>query len=63
VVAVTLQPAGQGSAPDATRRNTTMQVHMCMRAPAVTCGPEDKLVEVARQMESENVGSLVVTDN
>lgn len=40
-----------------------MQVNMCMRAPAVTCGPEDKLVEVARLMESENVGSVVVTDD
>ena len=39
-----------------------MQVQMCMRVPAVTCGPETKLVEVARQMESEEVGSVVVTD-
>lgn len=39
-----------------------MQVHTCMRAPAVTCGPEAKLVEVARQMEWEDVGSVVVTD-
>jgi len=43
-------------------RNTTMQVQGCMRAPAVTCGPETKLVEVARQMEWEEVGSLVVID-
>ena len=39
-----------------------MQVQVCMRAPAVTCGPDAKLVEVARQMEWEDVGSVVVTD-
>jgi signal-transduction protein with cAMP-binding, CBS, and nucleotidyltransferase domain len=39
-----------------------MQVQECMRAPAVTCGPEAKIVEVARQMEWEDVGSVVVTD-
>jgi len=39
-----------------------MQVQVCMRAPAVTCGPEAKLVEVARQMEWEDVGSVVVVD-
>ena len=39
-----------------------MQVQVCMRAPAVTCGPEAKLVEVARQMEWEEVGSVVVID-
>jgi signal-transduction protein with cAMP-binding, CBS, and nucleotidyltransferase domain len=39
-----------------------MQVQACMRAPAVTCGPDAKLVEVARQMEWEDVGSVVVTD-
>ena len=39
-----------------------MQVEVCMRAPAVTCGPETKLVEVARQMEWEEIGSVVVTD-
>jgi signal-transduction protein with cAMP-binding, CBS, and nucleotidyltransferase domain len=39
-----------------------MQVQVCMRAPAVTCGPEGKLVEVARQMECEEVGSVVVVD-
>ena len=39
-----------------------MQVQDCMRAPAVTCGPEAKLVEVARQMEWEDVGCIVVTD-
>ena len=39
-----------------------MQVQGCMRVPAVTCGPETKLVEVARQMEWEEIGSVVVTD-
>ncbi len=39
-----------------------MQVQDCMRAPAVTCGPETKLAEVARQMEWEDIGSVVVTD-
>ena len=39
-----------------------MQVQVCMRAPAVTCGADAKLVEVARQMEWEDVGSVVVTD-
>jgi signal-transduction protein with cAMP-binding, CBS, and nucleotidyltransferase domain len=39
-----------------------MQVQGCMRAPAVTCGPEAKLVEVARQMEWEEIGSVVVID-
>lgn len=39
-----------------------MQVQVCMRAPAVTCGPEAKLVEVARQMEWEEVGSVIVLD-
>ena len=39
-----------------------MQVQACMRAPAVTCGPDAKLVEVARQMEWEDVGSVVVAD-
>jgi signal-transduction protein with cAMP-binding, CBS, and nucleotidyltransferase domain len=39
-----------------------MQVQACMRAPAVTCGPEAKLIEVARQMEYEDVGSVVVVD-
>ena len=37
-----------------------MQVQVCMRAPAVTCGPEAKLWEVARLMEWEEVGSVVV---
>lgn len=39
-----------------------MQVQACMRVPAVTCGPEAKLMEVARQMESEEIGSVVITD-
>ena len=39
-----------------------MQVQVCMRAPAVICGADAKLVEVARQMEWEDVGSVVVTD-
>ena len=39
-----------------------MQVQACMRAPAVTCGPDANLVEVARQMEWEDVGSVIVTD-
>ena len=43
-------------------RNVTTQVQDCMRVPAVTCGPETKLVEVARQMEWEEIGSVVVVD-
>lgn len=39
-----------------------MQVQGCMRVPAVTCGPEAKLMEVARQMEWDEIGSVVVTD-
>ena len=40
-----------------------MQVQQCMRTPAVTCSPGAKLVEVARQMEWEDVGSVVVVDD
>jgi signal-transduction protein with cAMP-binding, CBS, and nucleotidyltransferase domain len=43
-------------------KDETMQVQACMRTPAVTCGPDAKLMEVARLMEWEEVGSVVVTD-
>ncbi len=39
-----------------------MHVMDCMRAPAITCAPDAKMIEVARQMEWSEVGSVVVTD-
>jgi signal-transduction protein with cAMP-binding, CBS, and nucleotidyltransferase domain len=37
-----------------------MKVQECMRSPAVTCRAETSLVAVARLMEWEEVGSVVV---
>jgi signal-transduction protein with cAMP-binding, CBS, and nucleotidyltransferase domain len=40
-----------------------MQVERRMRQPAVSCTPGTKLAEVARMMEWNEVGSLVVVDD
>jgi CBS domain-containing protein len=39
-----------------------MKVTELMHTPAVTCRPEDTVGEVARMMESHDVGSVVVID-
>jgi signal-transduction protein with cAMP-binding, CBS, and nucleotidyltransferase domain len=39
-----------------------MKVTELMHTPAVTCRPEDKVGDVARLMESHDVGSVVVID-
>ena len=40
-----------------------MQVAARMRTPAISCAPDTKLVEVARMMDWNEVGSLVLVDD
>lgn len=37
-----------------------MNLREIVRSPAVTCGPDATVVEAVRQMDKENVGSVIV---